>query len=108
MKAMVLDSYFCLCAGKVCDKLRNVVGLIVEHHSKNVEARAGVGMLKRLDSSTNILNSSMFTRSTKRRWRESLPATYARTFPRIPMILLLGKIGLHRTKFPARSSRGYF
>ena len=27
-------------------ELRNVIGLIVEHHSKNVEARIGVGMLK--------------------------------------------------------------
>ena len=43
---MVLDSYFRLCAGKVCDKLRNIVGLIVEQHSKNVETRTGVGMLK--------------------------------------------------------------
>ena len=43
----------------------------------------------------NMLNSSISSivpvvRSEKRRWQESLPATDARTSPRIPMILLLG------------------
>ena len=46
MKAMILDTYFRLRTGKVCDKRGNVAGLIMEHHSKNIETRTGIWMLE--------------------------------------------------------------